>query len=180
MFPVVSVLLVIVLAIFSHALSTSQTPSGLVLPHNSTLPTNGTVNALADWPQPPFRVHINGNLYLNIIVLSFWDPPVDKENIKFSIIDIAYEIKTHYTQTAKMTREALFRASDEGVTVEIDFFSHNTRSLTYQQVRKILNELYDLTQQYGARQIVWSNIEIDGVAVCHLSLSFVASPSDIA
>ena len=70
----------------------------------------------------------------------------------------------------------MFSATDEGMTVRLEFYQKDLKSITYRTARLIANSLYDLTEQYGPRQIIWSDVEDRSVVASHVSLIFETTP----
>ena len=127
-----------------------------------------TSDLFTNWPPAPFRVHVDSNTYIHIIALPLLTLPFDKESIKFSLFEISDEIGNSYNPRTYLPGQTKFSFGDEDISVYLEFFAPNMRSIRYGYARKIVDELYDLTNYYGAREITWADVEIDGVIVSHM------------
>ena len=161
-------LIVPALALTPQASLSPQTPAQ----DRATL-GNSTTHLLNDWPPLPYRVPIFVDTYLNIMSLPLWDPSVEKSYIEWAILEIADDIRTYYRSRRFLPSQRIFKAGDEDIEVQLGFFAPDMQSITFQTAKEIANELYELTNRYGARQIAWASIDVDSVVVSYMWLHFV-------
>lgn len=150
----------------------SASPALLLAPELAR-PINSTIQVSNAWPPLPFRVPIFNDIYLNILNLPPWDPPVQKEDIEWSIIEIAHDIRISHTPSRFMPFQMMFSHNQGDIDVQLCFFAPDMRSITFYEAKEIANELYDLTNEYGPRQIAWANVEIGGAVASYMWLHFV-------
>ena len=132
---------------------------------------NGTSNRLTNnWPSAPFRVYIDASTYIHIIALPLLDLPFNKPTILLSLFEISGQIRNSYNPRTYLPGQTKFTFGDEDVNVDLEFFAPDMRSIRYGYARKIVDELYYLTMDYGVREITWADVEIDGVIVSHMWL----------